>query len=323
MKKINISILVIFMAFAGRLTAQKAMDDYDRIAITPYVSDRIASMPPSAAHNLEAKLTQIIASNGLGASDISTSSRFIITPNVVISNKHIVPGAPPRVAVTLDVVFYVGDGISGTKFGSTTVTAKGVGSNENKAYISAFNQIRANNSSIQKLIDRSKQKILEYYDDGCVYILKDAEVAAAQNKYDLALALLGNIPRINRDCYDKAMKAIIPIYQKKINRDCQILLNQARNVWNTGQDYNAAVKAMNFLQRVQPEAVCYKEATELSNEMGTRVRQLDDRVWDLTLRVQQDDIDLQKQAIEAARDVGVARGNNQPSSVVYNVRDWW
>jgi hypothetical protein len=46
---------------------------------------------------------------------------------------------------------------------------------------------------------------------------------------------------------------------------------------------------------------------------------------DMRKKVQQDETDIRKRAISAARDVGVAYGNNQPK-VVYNtrvIRSWY
>ena len=65
--------------------------------------------------------------------------------------------------VVLDIGLYVGDGVSVTKFSSGSLTAKGVGSNEAKAYINAFKQIRPENKDFKAVIDAAKPKILEYH----------------------------------------------------------------------------------------------------------------------------------------------------------------
>ena len=59
----------------------------------------------------------------------------------------------------------------------------------------------------------------------------------------------------------------------------------------------------------------------LSNTIATRIRDLDQREWDFVLKQQQDDVDLQKAAIKAARDIGVAYGENQQPT--YNIVTWW
>jgi hypothetical protein len=42
------------------------------------------------------------------------------------------------------------------------------------------------------------------------------------------------------------------------------------------------------------------------------------------MKQQQDDVDIQKATIKAARDIGVAYGNGPKANVVqYNVYGWW
>ena len=119
------------------------------------------------------------------------------------------------------------------------------------------------------------------------------------------------------------MDAVAPIYQKHIDRQCSLKLAKARNAWNSGQDISAANAASEYLAGIEPRAVCFNEATSLSAEIAKRIKELDQREWDFQLKQQQDEVDIRKATISAARDVGVAYGNNQPQSIIYNVRGWW
>jgi hypothetical protein len=55
----------------------------------------------------------------------------------------------------------------------------------------------------------------------------------------------------------------------------------------------------------------------LVDKISKRVFELDKREWDFKLQQYKDGVDLQKAIISAARDIGVAYGNNQPD-VIYN-----
>lgn len=299
----------------------EVFDELSLITIAPYISDQIENLPSAAEVNLESKLNEIVMANGVGGSLFN--SRFVITPNVTVMSKNIVPSAPPRVALNLHVNLYVGDGFEGTRFASTSVNVKGVGANENKAYISAFNQIRASSPEIRELLSAAKNRIVDYYNTNCDLIIREAELAASTNNLNLSLSMLASIPKVNMECYEKASERIVPVYLKKINRDCQVQLSAAQNAWNTGRSYEAALQAMKHLQRIEPDAGCYEEARLLSTNIGNHMREVEDREWDLLLKVQQDDVDLQRAAIDAARAVGVSHGDNQPQNVTYNVRGWW
>ncbi len=63
---------------------------------------------------------------------------------------------------------------------------------------------------------------------------------------------------------------------------------------------------------------------KLSAKIETRVKELDSREWKLALKIQQDDVDLEKASIKSARDIGVAYGSNQPKTITsYNISGWW
>ena len=119
------------------------------------------------------------------------------------------------------------------------------------------------------------------------------------------------------------MDAVGPIYQKQIDRDCQLKLAEANAIWSANQDINAANYAGAVLSDIEPQSVCFKSALALTQKMGSRVKELDKREWNFKLKQQQDDVNIKKATIEAARAIGVSYGNGQPKSVVYNTRGWW
>ena len=143
MKKILLSILVIigFNAF-GQNTVGKS-DDAARITLAAYVPQQIDKMPDAARSILANKLNQIVTQNGMGGA--ANNERFIITANVNVISKDLTATAPPMTALVLEVTLYIGDGFVGTKFSSTSISVKGVGESETKAYISALKGISPTN----------------------------------------------------------------------------------------------------------------------------------------------------------------------------------
>ena len=106
------------------------------INLGAYVPDQIENVPASAKKMLLNKLGQLVTSNGI--SDNQYNSRFIITPNIVVSTKEVMPTSPVKVVLVLDVTLYIGDGIAGTLYASETFNVKGVGTTETKAYMQAI-----------------------------------------------------------------------------------------------------------------------------------------------------------------------------------------
>ncbi len=318
MKKLLIIGLVL-LSFMG-VNAQNdkgKLDDLGRITLAAYVPQQIDKMPDAARSMLSNKLNQIVTASGMGGS--AFNQRFIITANITLLTKDITATAPPMHAYTLEITLYVGDGIEGTKFASHSVTVKGVGENENKAYIAALKTLKTNDPSYQTFLTTGKNKIIEYYNTKCDFILKDAQTLATQNQYEEAIFKLTSVPDVCKACYDKAMAAVGPIYKKQIDRACKVKLAEANNIWAANQSIDAANEAGAILSAIDPDAACFAEVKALSNKIATRVKEIDAREWQYIVKDQQQE----SERIKAMRDIGVAYGNGQPKNVTYNVVGWW
>jgi hypothetical protein len=292
-------------------------NDIARITLATFVPQQIDKMPEAARSMLANKLSQIVTQSGMGGSAIN--QRFILTANIVVLTKDITPTAPPMQAFTLDITLYIGDGIDGTKFASTSVSVKGVGENETKAYISALKNLKTNDPTYQSFIESGKIKIVEYYNSKCDFIIKEAQTLVNQNKFDEAIFKLIGVPEVCKGCYDKCMDAVAPIYQKQIDRDCKLKLAEATNLWAASQTVDGATQAAELISTIEPSAACFGEVKALSSKIAARVKELDAREWKYTLKEQAQE----SERIKAYRDIGVAYGNGQPKSVTYNVRGWW
>lgn len=320
--KINNKIAIAFTLLAlgftslAQNTAGK-LEDMGRICIAAYVPQQIDKMPDAARSMLANKLSQVVTQGGMGGS--AMNERFIITANITVLSKDLTATAPPMTALGLEITFYVGDGIEGTKFASKSVSVKGVGTNETKAYIEAIKQIKPSDPSLASFLEEGKTKIITYYNTKCDFIIKEAQTLASQNMFEEAIFKLTSVPDVCKACFDKCMTAVGPMYQKKIDRDCKVKLNEATNVWNTSQDATAASSAGEILSSVEPTAACFGEIKALAAKIQKRVIEIDKREWNYTLKAQQQTSEM----IKAYRDVGVAYGNGQPKSVTYNVRGWW
>jgi hypothetical protein len=317
MKSIILSILIVvgYNAYAQNNAGKS--DDLARITLATFVPPQIDEMPEAARSLLSNKLSQIVTQNGMGGG--AFNQRFILTANINVMSKDITPTAPPMHAFTLDITLYIGDGVDGTKFASMSTTVKGVGENETKAYISALKNVKNNDPNYQSFIESGKTKIIEYYNNKCNVIIKEAQTLASQNKYEDAIFKLTGIPEVCKTCYDKCMDAIVPIYKQQIDRDCKLKLAEATNLWAANQTLEVANQAGEILSTIEPGAACFGEVKALSNKIATRVKELDKREFNLKLKEQAQE----SERIKAYRDIGVAYGNGQPKTVAYNVSGWW
>jgi hypothetical protein len=301
--------LCIFASTVG--FSQTDAKDENRINLTAWVPAGIENMPVKARASLENKLTQVVTKNGLGGSPFNT--RFIISANVTLASKDILPGPPPMHAYNMDVTLYIGDGFEGTVFSSTTISVKGVGTNETKAFMAGLKQIKTGDPEIQAFVKTGKEKIIQYYKDNCDLIIKKAQSLADQNDYEQAIFMLSAVPSACEECYTKSMAAIKPIYKRKIDKDCKVKLQEATGIWNAAQDMAAAESAGAILASIDPDASCIGEVKSLSNKIAAKVKQIDDREWKYIVKDQQQE----SERIQAIRDIGVAYGNGPKANVTY------
>jgi hypothetical protein len=204
-------------------------------------------------------------------------------------------------------------------FASKALTVKSAGETETKAYLSALRSLKSGDESYDDFLEKGKRAIIGYYNSKCDFVIAEANMLANRNEFDAALNKLVSIPPVCKGCYEKAMEEVLPIYIRKINRECKQKLNEARAIWSANQDYDAANRAGVILSTIEPDADCFHETKLLFEKIEAKIREVDDREWQYHLKTQM----LKSERIQAWRDVGVAVANNLPKTITYNTRGWW
>tara|TARA_Y100000589_G_C27197483_1_gene647616 strand:- start:7182 stop:8264 length:1083 start_codon:yes stop_codon:yes gene_type:complete len=347
-------LFLIFTALLSlNLSAQNSQgeaDDAGRIAICPVIGN-IPDMPEAAEKILLTKMAQITTKNGLG----SYGNRFIMYPKVHIMSKDITPTAPTMHVYNLSVTMYIADNVTQTIFASTSIELQGVGKNPTKAYIGALKGLNYNRPEVKNFVEEGKNRIIEYYNSQCDFILKDADSAAGRKEFDKAIYSLISIPKVCKECYLIAQDVSITIYKLKMENECMENIAQAKgakaqNNWDLAASYLVSIlpdvscyveakslleeienhkcaaalgkakgawamqnekEAGRWLGEVASDSKCYDEAVALGNEIKEKLKSDENREWNFKLKVQQDQLDLEKKSIQAARDIGIAFIENQ------------
>jgi len=271
MKKLGIiAILFLFVSGIGHAqNTQDVLDDLGRITLTPVLAKDLGDMPQSAQKLMLSKLRQIATKNGLGGT--SVNPQFIITGTVSVITKDITETAPPMIAYNLEANLYIVDYVNKKTLANTTVELKGVGKNENKAFISGIKNINPKSSIIRSFVKKGKNKIIEYYNTQCEFIMKQAQALVKMDKYEEAIHMLITIPEVSKECHYKALDAIDPIYKKMMGENCKEDLDAAQTAFNDGN----MESAKNYLEKIEPGTDCYDKAVDLAKkinnmEPGTR-----------------------------------------------------
>jgi hypothetical protein len=294
MKNIKL-ILVFFVAFQFNGNAQVKLDDFGRIVLNTYLPEQSESMPDQAKSLLENKLSQIASSNGMGGSAINP--RFVIMANSAIITKDIVAGPPQMLSYNIEVTFYIADAIDMKKFANTTIELKGVGTNENKAYIDAIKNINIKNKDIVTFIQEGKSKIVDFYNTQCDFIIKDAESYSKKGEYDAAMLKLAAVPEVCEKCYITCMDKMNEVYQQKIDKECLLIMREANNAWMANSNVNGAEQVAEILNRISPFSTCEPDAGNLMKKIENKLASVEKAKWDLKIKKYNDAIKLKELAI--------------------------
>lgn len=315
-------LTALILSLIQPLNAQVNQDDFNRIKLAPVILPQASAIPAEAHSFLVDKMNQIVSNNGMTSN--TGGSRFIITPNISVVSKEVTGGSPILYTYNLQVTFYIGDGVNGTKFSSASLSCIGVGTSDIKAYMDAFKRIKVTDEKLINALNQGKQKIVEYYTKNCDMIINSAMTKSTQNKFDEAIYELISIPDVCKECYNKGLEKVTQVYQSKINFECKKAMNEANNIWSANPNIEGAQLVAGILSKIAPGSSCYNDAMVLSEKIAKRIKELDQREWDFMLKQQQDQVDIEKAYIKAARDIGVAYGENQPD-VIYetSVILWW
>lgn len=302
--------ILLLLALVLPLAAFCQQNDADRISISAVIPD-YKDIPAEALQNLEGKLQSLVTAQG--NADRQTD-RFLITARVDVTNKDITQTAPPKVSMKMDITFIIGDVVEDKVYGTHTISTAGIGPNETKAYIQAFQRIKSNNPALQKFVGDTKQKILDYYNDNCQFIVSDAERKAQMGQYDEAIAQLVTVPTVCADCYTTCQAKSLEVYEQrrqaeaaKLDKEGRELIRQARSAWSVKHDYECAQKALDLLAKVDPDAACVAEADKFVTEINDHLRKVEARQaaasaarakqqWEFKMRQYEDNVADRRQA---------------------------
>ena len=294
-RKIVLTSIVCLGAVA--LMAQATLSSKDMVAITPVLPSGL-DLPQEAKSVLSIKLGQIATQNGFG----SSTSDFILTALVATTDKQATATAPPQFMVELEVMFYVISATEGVAIDQLSLQLKGVDRSDTKAMVQALNQIKPRSTQVKGFMDQVRTKIVEYYNTRIPALITKAQALAARNQYEQALEVLALVPE-SADQYPAVADQMTAIYLKMMDRDADKWLTDAKGKIAL-KEYKEALES---LSHIDPSSSKFKEAGKLINQIRENVDQQEQRDIDAMWKMYDNQIELDKMRIEAARSVGEAR----------------
>lgn len=124
-------------------------------------------------NDLARKLLAMASKNGI--SGMGGDPSFVLAAGITGLDKKLTGTASQKTMLTYELTLYVGNAVTGTVFGSTTVKFTGVGDNERRAANNAVSELKDNNA-IQQMLVNSTNKIVEYYNTHAGEIKAQADI---------------------------------------------------------------------------------------------------------------------------------------------------
>lgn len=298
-----------------------AQNNEDRIVITSYVKETNDARGDKL---LIDKLNRVVSNYGIGGT--SFDHRFIITANAVELESATTATIPARTVTNYSVTIYIGDAVDNIIFSTYNVEIQGIGKTKKDAYYSALKKINVDDVELEIAIDKAKKRIVEYYNKNAGDIIQRAKALVAQGNYSDAVMTLYQIPTVC-DQYYIAQELISEYAQTQIYKENEDVLLRAESAWQASPNADGALQAQQILTSLYlPSEDVISRVNALNNQMGSRLREVEDRQWEQekkqvdaqiasARRAQENEFELEKMRINAA-------AKKKPAPVYYNIY-WW
>ena len=285
----------ILISLHQNVFAQEHLNDFGRLILNTYVPEQVEGLPQQAKSILANKLSQITTNYGLGGTTLNP--RFVLMCNLALLSKDIVAGPPQMVVQNIELTLFIADAVENKKFANVSFTLKGVGTNEAKAYIDAISKMNIKNPELKDFIEEGKSKIVNYYNTQCDFIIKDAISLSKRGEYDAAMLKLVMVPDVCEKCYVTCMDTLQSIYQKKIDKECLVIMRDAKTAWMANQNSEGAERVAEIINSISPFSTCEPDAGLLMQQIQNKLKEDEKRKWQFKIAKYNDALNLKKEAM--------------------------
>jgi hypothetical protein len=308
MKK-NFIIIIAILALSNVMA--HSSQEVSKIALSVIMPENVDGLAVSQLSKMETKITQIVSSTGLAASGYNNN--FVIYPKFAIYETNVVEGGMENITVvTCELSLFIKQVDNNVLFSTISKQLKGSGKNKSIAITNAISKIPTNDNDFKAFIEIGKSKIIAYYESKCGDIIAKSENLVKMQDFEQALGLLMTVPE-EVNCYNKVQEKSIEVYKAYQNQKCIVQLQDAKTQL-AANNYN---DALNILSQIDPSTPCFKESQKLVENAAAKVDQEEKKQWEFQMKIYNDNVSLQKQRINAIKDIAVAYYKTKPTTVNY------
>lgn len=306
-------IITIF-AICSTICASFAQttSDVGKIALSVIMPENVDGLDASQLSKLETKIIQIVSASGLAASGYNNN--FVIYPKFAVYETNVVEGGMQNITVTTcELSLFIKQVDNNILFSSISRQVKGSGNNKQTSITNAISKVPTNDPQFKSFIETGKTKIIQYYESKCQDIITKSESLVKMQNYEEALGLLQTVPE-EVSCYNKVQEKSIEAYKSYQNQKCAKQIQEAKTTL-AANNYAAALQT---LSQIDPSASCFNESQVLMKNAESKIDAEEKKQWDLKMKVYEDNVALEKQRLNAVKDIAVAYYKSKPTTVNYS-----
>jgi hypothetical protein len=308
----NIYFIIIFSLFSFVLKAQTS-NELGKISLSVIMPEYIENLNDSQLSKLDTKISQIVTVSGL--SDSGYNNNFVIYPKFAVNETNVVEGGMQNTTiVSVELSLFVKQVDNNILFSTISKIIKGSGSSKELAITNAITKITSKDADYKSFIDKSKTKIIQYYETKCTDIIRKSDGFVKTQQFEEALGLLMSVPDAV-SCYTQVQAKAIEAYNGFQKKNCTKKIQLAQNKIATN-DY---VETLNILSEIDPASPCFKESQNMANSIKSKVNAEETKQWNFQMKQYNDAISLEKQRVIAIKDIAVSYYKSQSTDINYNL----
>ncbi|SIO51036.1 hypothetical protein [Chitinophaga niabensis] len=293
----------LLIAFFSQLSSHQAQSQSPSLTLWTIMPEPSGDLTLAQIQKLESKITQIV--NNSNEAAIGQTNDLVIYPVITIEESGVVEGGMQNLNITtLELSLFVKQLSTNVVFNTFSKKIKGSGSNKSQAISNAFSQIKVADESYKQFIAATKNKVLNYYAEKCGSMIQQAGTLASKNDYEQSLSILQSIPDAAGNCYQEAQKKSLEVYKKYQTLLCAKNITRAKSAIAT----NNYEEAQGALAQIDPSSSCYPEVKQLIAQISSKVEKRENQ-----------EIELEKQRVNAIKEIAKAYYANRVTVVRYNV----
>ena len=246
-----------------------------KIAITPYVCDEI-EIPMEAHNTLDKKLLQIASQNDFA----SQSGEFVLTVNTLILDRLTTATIPAQHVVDMELSFYVVNVMEKVIVAEQTLSIRGMGRTEAKAYIGAINRVNPRSPQMRQFMQTAREKIVDYYITRVPVLIAKAQSLTARADYKGALAVLGTIPECVEE-YPMVAERMTKVYIQMVDKYAAVSIQEAKTKL-AREDWDGALESLLY---VDPMSTRFDEATQMIDRIRDNLNP--DRIAEMEAKIKE------------------------------------